>query len=379
MSHHAPVTLVLARAFLVAGVLFVGFQADLVGQESSAPPKEGAGPEAGGTTTPSAPVVEVPVERVGEVTGTAVNVRSGPGIAYGAVTKVVRGSRVTILGERGGWYRIVMPENEYSWVAAEFLQKGATDVATVTGDAVNVRVEASTNAQVLGRLSSGSKVRVVEEREGWCRIKPVPGSVGWISVDFVRMLGAAAATAATIPADEAKKRFEELEARYKAELQKKPDIADWDLRTLAPGYRDLARGAEGRDIRFMARNRLDQIRTFLAVQESIAERRRTVARLEEKLRDLEKEYEQRIEELRRATARPNYAAVGVLKKLAIGFLPPATHKIEGENRILFLVYSKAIDLSKSEGKRVGLVGTMTVPQGWETPLIRVTAVEVLTP
>lgn len=317
-----------------------------------------------------------PKVRLGEVVGTVLNVRSGPGIAYGVLTKVLRGTRLTILGERDGWLKVEMPENDYSWVSAQFVEKGSAGVGTVTGDGVNVRVEPDTSAEVLGQLNRGYQVRIVEEREGWVRIKPLPGAIGWVSADFVKELPAEAAPAGpTIPAEEARKKFTALEARFKAEVAK--DISEWDLKKFIPEYQALARGAEDRDIRFMAENRLSQLAAFQAVQDRVAQQKKAYAELQDKLKDLEARYQRQLAQLRRATQQPRYIATGVLKRLAISFLPPATHKIEGPDRILFLLYSTDVDLSAYEGKRVGLIGSMTVPKGWETPLIRVTKVDVL--
>ncbi len=336
-------------------------------------------PEAEGTPAESsAPGPRAELQREAEVTGTVVNVRSGPGIAYGVVTKVMRGSRVTVVGERDGWLKVVMPENEYSWVAGQFVEKGTGDTATVLGDGVNVRAAPSIDADVLGQLSRSVQVLIVEEKQGWIRIKPAPGAVGYISADFVKELSGEASAAATITAEEAVRRFAEAEALYKAEVAK-PDFADWDLKKLAALYQPLALGSADRDVRFMAENRLTQIATYQSVQDSLAARKAALADLEDKIAELEAEYARKMEELRKATDEPRYLATGVLKKLAISFLPPATHKIEGEDRILFLLHSTDVALDAYLGKPVGLQGTMTVPKGWETPLVRVTSVRVLSP
>ena len=358
---------------LVVGVTVLGFGPALWAQQAPAEPPASE-PE---PTAPAAPVPTT-LERVGEVTGTVVNIRSGPGISYGALTKVLRGSRVTILEDREGWLKIVLPENEDSWVSAQFVEKGVGDVGTITGDAVNVRFDPVASGEVLGQLNRGFQVRIVEEREGWYRVKPLPGAIGWISSDFVKELPAEVVVTPTISAEEAQKQWAEAEALYRAEVAK-PDIATWDLKRFIPLYTALARGAGDRDLRFMAENRLEQLVFYQTLQDRVASDQKESAQLQVKLKDLEEGYRRQIEQLREATRQPRYLATGVLKRLAISFLPPATHKIEGEERILFLLYSSDIDLGTYEGKHVGLVGTMTVPKGWGTPLIRVTGVRILTP
>jgi uncharacterized protein YgiM (DUF1202 family) len=346
-------------------------------------------------------------ERIAEVSATVVNVRTGPGVAYAAVTKAMRGSRLTVLGERDGWVKIVMPENESSWVSAEFIQKGGENIGTLTGDGVNVRQDPAASGQILGQLPLGYQVKIAEERTGWYRIKPLPGTVGWVSADFIRIVsgapltsvpvaapratpaGAGApgptappetaapseATRAPVTPSESAKQFEEAEAIFKAEVSK-PDIATWDVPKLITLYEALTKSPD-RDVRFKADNRLSQLNLYKNIQERMAEGQKTDAEVKQKIQDLETTFQTQIAELRRAMVEPGYVAVGVLRRLAIPYLPPATHKIQGERRILFLLYSPDLDLSPYEGQKVGIMGTLTVPSGWETPLIRVTAVRVL--
>ncbi|MCK4298039.1 MAG: SH3 domain-containing protein, partial [Planctomycetes bacterium] len=145
-------------ALVVVGVMVLGFGSALWAQQAPAEP-----PTAEAEATPPAPPAPPVFERVGQVTGTVVNVRGGPGIGYGALTKVLRGSRVTILSDREGWLKIVLPENDYSWVSAQFVEKGVGDVGTITGDAVNVRFDPATSGELLGQLNRGFQLRIVEE------------------------------------------------------------------------------------------------------------------------------------------------------------------------------------------------------------------------
>lgn len=340
-----------------------------------------------------------------------VNVRTGPGVAYAATTKAMRGTRLTVLGERDGWVKIVMPENESSWVSAEFVQKGGENTGTLTGEGVNVRQDPAASGQVLGQLPLGYQVKIVEERAGWYRIKPLPGAVGWVSADFLRIVsgaplttvsatrpaapagpgaggatpaGGAAAPGAAAPGEtpaapaapsESAKQFEEAEAIFKAEVSK-PDIATWDVLKLITLYEALAKSPD-RDVRFKADNRLSHLNLYKNIQERMIEGQKTDAEVKQKIKGLEDTFQTQSSELRRVTAKPEYVAEGVIRRLAIPYLPPATHKIQGERRILFLLYSPDLDLSPYEGQKVGITGALTVPSGWETPLIRVTAVHVL--
>jgi curli biogenesis system outer membrane secretion channel CsgG len=51
-----------------------------------------------------------------QVTGSSVNVRSGPGTTHGIVTSVKRGDRLTFLGESGNWYQVRLPNGKEGWI-----------------------------------------------------------------------------------------------------------------------------------------------------------------------------------------------------------------------------------------------------------------------
>ncbi|TNC70311.1 SH3 domain-containing protein [Rubellimicrobium roseum] len=55
------------------------------------------------------------------VTGTRVNVRSGPGTGNGVVAQVGEGDTAEVLGQDGGWVRIRTPDGTEGWMSARFL------------------------------------------------------------------------------------------------------------------------------------------------------------------------------------------------------------------------------------------------------------------
>lgn len=63
------------------------------------------------------PPVNDGVPRVALVTGSVVNVRTGPGTEYPLVTQVKQGDAVPILGESDDWYRIQTKDGYQGWVA----------------------------------------------------------------------------------------------------------------------------------------------------------------------------------------------------------------------------------------------------------------------
>lgn len=150
-------------------------------------------PAAAQTTPPAQPpkapeaAPQFPFE--GEVSGTNVYVRSGPGVNYYPSTKLNAGDRVVVLGERFGWYQIVPPAKCFSYIDMAMVEKqpgGKT--GKVVQDKVYVRAGSDletrkTSTQVV--LNKGEMVNILGEADGFYKIKPPPGASLWISKPYV--------------------------------------------------------------------------------------------------------------------------------------------------------------------------------------------------
>ncbi len=73
-----------------------------------------------GTTPPPAPP---PTGATGTVITGALNVRTGPGIGFGAFTTISNGATVTLLGRNNdaSWVKVILPDGRQGWVNASFL------------------------------------------------------------------------------------------------------------------------------------------------------------------------------------------------------------------------------------------------------------------
>ena len=73
---------------------------------------------------PTAPptIIEPPVEvKTGVVTATSLNVRSGYGTSYSKIGSLSKGSKVEIVESKNGWYKIKY-NNGYGYVSSEFVK-----------------------------------------------------------------------------------------------------------------------------------------------------------------------------------------------------------------------------------------------------------------
>jgi len=142
-----------------------------------------------------------------EVTGSDVNLRRGPGTSYALVGKLQRGAKliITRTQTRDGY---TWGKSSKGWIALKYTnydavingtEDGSTgstpDTEAPTGplftgtvqvsDGLRIRSDAGTGYPVLGYLSNGAKVEILEKKTAggieWGRIDK-----GWISLEYVK-------------------------------------------------------------------------------------------------------------------------------------------------------------------------------------------------
>jgi len=134
----------------------------------------------------------------GTVTGTQLNIRSGPGTGYGSVGSYNQGDRVAIL-EQFTYDGVTWGCTNKGWISLQYVQMdGATNStgtntettttknATITADGLNIRSGAGTNFDSVGTLNTGDRVAIlsttVVDNVTWGQIDK-----GWISMAYVKL------------------------------------------------------------------------------------------------------------------------------------------------------------------------------------------------
>lgn len=127
--------------------------------------------------------------RWGLVTGSGVNLRSGPGRSYEILLRLVRGSKLQIIGKHQNWLAVSLPEGVPAYLHRSYLAEEEGDWTRVRGDRVQVRVLPSDGSTSWGELSSPDRVQVLGPHGDWVRIEPPVFCRGWVSADYVAYLG----------------------------------------------------------------------------------------------------------------------------------------------------------------------------------------------
>ncbi len=125
----------------------------------------------------------------GEVTGTNVYVRSGPGTDHYPCTKLHTGDRVLVLGEELGWYQIAPPPKSFSYVDSAHVQRlPGSRQGQVIADQASIRAGSELvsrkNAEQ-GKLSRGARVEIIGDADGFFKITPPPGALLYMSKQYL--------------------------------------------------------------------------------------------------------------------------------------------------------------------------------------------------
>jgi len=146
------------------------------------------------TTAGAASAASATFPYTAEITGDAVNVRSGAGQPYYECGQLNKGERVQVIGSEYTWSKIKPPTRCYSLISSEYVKPDPENPGTgiVTGE--NVRVYAgsdsvkpiySTSLQL--KLNKGDKVKLLgAEVDKYYKITPPDGAYLWVSTSFTR-------------------------------------------------------------------------------------------------------------------------------------------------------------------------------------------------
>lgn len=174
------------------------------------------------TQPPAAGVPAAPGATAITVNVPVLNVRGGPDASFARLGTVSLGTRLSVLGQQGGWLQVRLPEGVTGWVYATYTSPSDTQpvpVATPAGNnpvsppgtgaqppaaterLVSVAVEGATvwsspgfDSRQISTLPAGTSLRVTSEQGEWLQVRLPDGQAAWIAVWLV--------TAAPAPAIE---------------------------------------------------------------------------------------------------------------------------------------------------------------------------------
>ncbi len=128
-----------------------------------------------------------------EISGTTVNVRSGPGLSYSVTGDLEQGQTASVISKQGDWLEIRVDGQE-GWIASwlttgsgeEQQASGQTAISSVNG--LNVRAQADLSAAVLTKMKAGDEANVISTTGDWAEID-FRNTRGFVSTQYITLTG----------------------------------------------------------------------------------------------------------------------------------------------------------------------------------------------
>lgn len=126
-----------------------------------------------------------------KISGTTVNVRSGPGLSYSVTGDLEQGQTASIISKQGDWLEVRVDDQEgwiASWLTTNTDDKqtaaGQTAVSSVNG--LNVRAQADLSAAVLTKMKAGDEAKILSATGDWFEID-FRNTRGFVSKQYISL------------------------------------------------------------------------------------------------------------------------------------------------------------------------------------------------
>lgn len=152
------------------------------------------------TAAPAAATV-----RVGMTTDDKVNLRGGPSTGHQVLAQLSSGTKLEVLGQEGGWFKVATARGTVGWVTDDFFKVGGAPAAapaavqasgpvtaSVAASRVNLRQGPGTVYGSFGGMKQGTALTVLARNGEWFKVRSPRGTIGWVAQDLVNISAAAA-------------------------------------------------------------------------------------------------------------------------------------------------------------------------------------------
>jgi uncharacterized protein YgiM (DUF1202 family) len=123
-----------------------------------------------------------------EVTGEDINVRTDSTVSSDVICKVKKGEQVDVVSSLYDWYKIRLPKDAPSYIRKDFVKISEDNIASVAKDNVNIRSKPDISSPILGKIKRDTRVTIIEDKGDWYKIEPVDNSFGWINKNFANRI-----------------------------------------------------------------------------------------------------------------------------------------------------------------------------------------------
>ncbi|HPN88162.1 MAG TPA: SH3 domain-containing protein [Candidatus Omnitrophota bacterium] len=122
---------------------------------------------------------------LGQVVNDKVNVRAGGNMNFEKLCQLKKGDEVIVIGKEYSWYKVQIPQGAAVYITKKYVQLTSPQIGQITAKDVNVRALPHINASVVGRVTIGDRIYILEELQDWYKIEPLDQTYGWMAEDML--------------------------------------------------------------------------------------------------------------------------------------------------------------------------------------------------
>ena len=117
------------------------------------------------------------------------NVRKSASTASSIVSKLEKGSYITLISQNGNWWYIEYEKGRYGYCHSSYIKGIDSNTATVATQSspLNIRSGAGTGYGKIGSVSKGETVIVLSSGDDWCRILYNGTKTGYVSRKYLAL------------------------------------------------------------------------------------------------------------------------------------------------------------------------------------------------
>lgn len=345
---------------------------------------------------------------IGEITGSEVNIRSGPGMNYYSCGKINAPSRVIVVNQKYSWSEILPPPGSFSWIFKQYVQTDANNPGIGTVNADNVRVYAgsdemepmrSDSVQIL--LARGQRVRIIGQPIGdYYKIAPPEGATLWTTSQYIKYIRSADELDIKIPQvrpdanaawkpeliiEQIDAKSRQLEQYYilakQFEDEKAKPLESQNYSKIKAELESLAADPNSADAGNYAKHLLKNIERCELAKDSKSMLESQKAELEKTLAEIDKTHQQKLQKIANIS---KYAVSGIFKQSLVYEGQPTGRRFlivdDSNNPICYaepVGEAADADLSGYYGQKVGLIGQITADNQSHLALVKFEKVEKL--
>lgn len=123
--------------------------------------------------------------QTGTVTADSLNIRALASTSAQIISKVKSGTQLTLLSYDGSWYNIKTDDGITGYVSADYILPDTAYFGRVTASNLMVRSSTGTSSPIIAKLSCDSVVELLAYDGAWYKVLTEDGHIGYASADYI--------------------------------------------------------------------------------------------------------------------------------------------------------------------------------------------------